>query len=110
MNTKSLLYVLIVLAVAVAAAVALIPAAASKVTGQRQGAPSSNGGQRVPFVKDDQVGQQGDSQGKPALSENSSIDSATRSYMAWAKAIEQQRAKCLDDECPYQLPNGRWVR
>ncbi len=68
-----------------------------------------------------------------AAGNSGSIDSATRSYMAWAKAVEEQQKlaaakidrsfhtpqtsnyrsaqgsiQCLDNECTYQLPDGRW--
>jgi hypothetical protein len=72
--------------------------------------------------------------GTKAAGRSGSIDSATRSSMAWAKAVEQQKPasaradrsfhtpqtshdrppqqsiNCLDGECSYQLRDGRWVK
>lgn len=72
--------------------------------------------------------------GLAGVESSSAIDSATRSYMAWAKAVEEQSSasakvdrsfhtpqtsnyghaafslECLDNECAYQLSNGQRVR
>ncbi len=125
MSQNRVMYALIVLAVALGFAIALDPAIVTKAASQPRGPQSSRRGLSALSAHADALNDQlqadrsydqieterGSQVGPAGRGSSGTLDSATRSYMAWAKAIEeQQTSRCLDSECIYQLPYGRWVK
>lgn len=145
MSPTRVLYVLTVLAIALAAAIALDPTTMTKAASRSERSQPSLRGQPEGLsalsAHADALNDQPQADRSYDAIENlhggpsedgSSLDPATRGYIAWAKMIEEQKLAradrsfhtpetstyqpaqgsrtCLDDECTYKLPDGRSVK